>query len=452
MIIDFRNIGGGGGSGYTLPVATSSVLGGVMIGDGISVDSAGTISVTGGTGGGVEVVTSLPASGTDGQMVLLDTVIPEKHIKVYGTASSDLITTVTATGITTKTLLFKYWYYQEYVDVFVNPDNSITLESETSGTNITVAVGETDSFEFSSSYHNNTVQVEPSSTGCVFTLGSGCDKTSITTIDQNTQEIQILYTWSDFPELTADVDMTTSDKGPWCYRVKYDIIPSGSTILVSKYQFQDKWFHYVYENGGLHIYGSDSAETYTATTYTNVPQYTNYDSPVSYDDTYIYWTDDEIVFYSDATWCWRYSYNNEIFYKTGWHKDGVHRIDKNAFYKDFTFYDFDYNIIIKNANYGLNDVGFKLNPTASYSTPYYVYSKNNSTIGPFFAPTTTGQTGYVCVAGNGWAAPTWVAPETLTNGVKFWKGTQVEYDALSASTGYDSSTLYIITDSGSNVI
>lgn len=47
MIIDFNNRGGGSGSGYTLPVATQSTLGGVKIGQGIDVDSAGTISVSG---------------------------------------------------------------------------------------------------------------------------------------------------------------------------------------------------------------------------------------------------------------------------------------------------------------------------------------------------------------------------------------------------------------------
>ena len=35
----------------------------------------------------------------------------------------------------------------------------------------------------------------------------------------------------------------------------------------------------------------------------------------------------------------------------------------------------------------------------------------------------------------------------VTNGVSFWKGTQAEYDALSGTTGYDSSTLYIIAPS-----
>ena len=45
MIISFKNINGGGGGGYVLPTATANRLGGVKIGDGVNVDSAGTISV-----------------------------------------------------------------------------------------------------------------------------------------------------------------------------------------------------------------------------------------------------------------------------------------------------------------------------------------------------------------------------------------------------------------------
>jgi hypothetical protein len=48
MIIDFSNLGGGGGGGqYVLPVASQSTLGGVKIGSGVNIDSAGTISVSG---------------------------------------------------------------------------------------------------------------------------------------------------------------------------------------------------------------------------------------------------------------------------------------------------------------------------------------------------------------------------------------------------------------------
>jgi hypothetical protein len=45
MIIDFdKRNGGGGGSGYTLPVASSSVLGGIKVGQNMQIDSAGTLT------------------------------------------------------------------------------------------------------------------------------------------------------------------------------------------------------------------------------------------------------------------------------------------------------------------------------------------------------------------------------------------------------------------------
>lgn len=474
MIIDFSNINGGGGGGYVLPVASQSTLGGVKvgsgltinsggtlsadaqpigiattaqtgvvkIGEGINVDSAGTISVTGSTGGGIEVVTELPSSGTDGQTVLLETIIPEKHIKVDGTGPSDLTTTVTATGITTKTLLFKYWYYDEYVDVFVNSDNSITLESEISGTSINVAVGETDSFAFvGNGAFNNSVTVVPSSTGCVLTLTGSCDKTNVTDIDQRSEEKQVLYTWSDIPLLTADVDYTSSTGNPWCVRFKYSEIPNNTTLVVWKYTYSEDYRHLVYENGQLHSYTSSSADTYTATTYVNIAQYGFVDG-----GRYgvVYWTDDEIIVYSNGN-AVRVSINTDVLYKNGWHKEIEHKESNKAFYKDYVFYDGDFQIIIKNDSYKMYDVGFKLNPSTQYNTPFYVYSKNNSTIGPFFAPTTTGSTGQVCIAGNGWATPTWTNPENLTNGVKFWKGTLDEYEAIGEGN-YDANTLYICTD------
>lgn len=55
----------GGGSGYTLPVASASTLGGVKIGDGVNVSSDGTISVEGG-GGGINISTTDSKIGTVG--------------------------------------------------------------------------------------------------------------------------------------------------------------------------------------------------------------------------------------------------------------------------------------------------------------------------------------------------------------------------------------------------
>lgn len=44
MIIDFVNANGGGGGGYVLPIASASVLGGVKVGSGLTIDNAGRLS------------------------------------------------------------------------------------------------------------------------------------------------------------------------------------------------------------------------------------------------------------------------------------------------------------------------------------------------------------------------------------------------------------------------
>ena len=44
MIISFKNLNGGGGSGYTLPIASQSTLGGIKVGQNLSIDSGGTLS------------------------------------------------------------------------------------------------------------------------------------------------------------------------------------------------------------------------------------------------------------------------------------------------------------------------------------------------------------------------------------------------------------------------
>ena len=71
------------------------------------------------------------------------------------------------------------------------------------------------------------------------------------------------------------------------------------------------------------------------------------------------------------------------------------------------------------------------------------YGLNNSGLGPVYGPTSAGTSGQI-VKSNGSGAPSWVNLETLTGGLKFWLGTQQQYDALAPN--YDSSTLYVISD------
>lgn len=55
--------GGGGGGGYTLPTATATRLGGVKVGSGLSVESDGTLSASGGGGGTYDYSTTEFSTG-----------------------------------------------------------------------------------------------------------------------------------------------------------------------------------------------------------------------------------------------------------------------------------------------------------------------------------------------------------------------------------------------------
>ena len=64
--------GNGGGGGYTLPVATATRLGGVKIGDGLSIDASGILTVSGGTAGDSRVLKfsqTFPANPDKGDVV-----------------------------------------------------------------------------------------------------------------------------------------------------------------------------------------------------------------------------------------------------------------------------------------------------------------------------------------------------------------------------------------------
>lgn len=84
MIININGgNGGGGGGSYTLPIASASVLGGVKIGSGITIDASGAISAQGGGAGGYNVVSSLPASANNGELFFIPAHSAEVQYNVY---------------------------------------------------------------------------------------------------------------------------------------------------------------------------------------------------------------------------------------------------------------------------------------------------------------------------------------------------------------------------------
>lgn len=81
MVIDFINLnGGGGGSGYTLPIASSSVLGGIKVGSGLTINTeSGLLSAD------AQAVTTA-TTGTTGVVKIGENI----NVKTDGTISVDL--------------------------------------------------------------------------------------------------------------------------------------------------------------------------------------------------------------------------------------------------------------------------------------------------------------------------------------------------------------------------
>ena len=121
MIINFSNIGSGigGGGSYTLPVASANELGGVKIGQGISIDQDGVISAQG--GGGYNVVDSLPETGsaTEGALYYLKAYVESvnyRGISITTTASEDYVAHIYDGGGNEKSVYISgtnfHWGYQ----------------------------------------------------------------------------------------------------------------------------------------------------------------------------------------------------------------------------------------------------------------------------------------------------------------------------------------------------
>lgn len=109
LIIDGNNGGGSGGGGsggaYTLPIATSSVLGGVKVGSGLSIDSGGVLSVSGGGGGGSGTVTSVAVTGANGIGVSGSPITSSGTVALsLGAITPSSVNGVTISGSSTPTL------------------------------------------------------------------------------------------------------------------------------------------------------------------------------------------------------------------------------------------------------------------------------------------------------------------------------------------------------------
>jgi len=390
-----------------------------------------------------------PEGYEDGATVLLDELIPEKIIDITGTGNGSADCVMTAIGLTNKTRFITFNFYLTNVDVYIDQDNTLELYDSFTQASETFAVGTSgETYTMNGQPQTNVLTLYVTESGATIKFqGSTNRSNAISPIHQHSEERQVLYTWSDGDELTADIDYTTSTDAPWCVRWKYTELPKDDiTLLVCKYKYGNDYYFYRIESGRFYLHKGSTPTVWDSARY-EIPQY-QHQRVTTYgfsNYSYVYWTEDEIVIYSTENTV-RMSFAIDEFYRNGWHKETEHKIDTKAFYKNYVWYDGDFQPIIQYYDFNLYQNQLRINPTSQYQTAGYVWGPNNTTFGPIFAPATTAATAdQLCVSAQGWGAPSWKTMLALLGIKRVWRGTEDDYDAIGTGN-YDGDTLYVIVE------
>lgn len=512
MIINFSNLGGGGGS-YTLPTATSQTLGGVKIGSGVTVTSDGTISVEGSDSSVLKSVAELPSDAELGDVVSLassgesypDGITYERRTYTDGDGVRFTFPNGSLTGHTSDNPVFlgtvkannypgsayeMYAYNFEGVYEFV-----LTLDEDFDDPYCVIYMNYDDQgsypfegvvYDFIMDGQDRIVDVYPDSSMMVPSLVfEGLPEGGSLGVFQ--------YDGDNWNQIGAGGSGSTSD-----YIPEITVLPE-TPVDGAIYNYNGTLIKYVdgAGNWGEWLGHSGSNKTIEATpgngtsfTYAGV-------IPSSMDGQQMcrstYFSSNIINWYFDLQ-------NNRIVGKVN--NVDTYYVEKNgspitattSSYKQRVTWDNNkisfvciYNSIGYGAVYPLMDqycsvetnnahyelvqpasAAFDYNLSSGYSSTVFVTDDGriralgvpmissstrinnsycayvavpNQTGLPYMSvPTTTGDTGTLCVSSGGWNAPVWrTVAQAL--GVSFWTGTQDEYDALGS---YSPTTLYII--------
>lgn len=200
MVIDFINLNsGGGGSGYTLPIASSSVLGGIKVGSGLTINSqSGVLSAD------AQAVTTA-TTGTTGVVKIGENI----NVKTDGTISVDLsdyaksevlsgyVETNTLSGYVETNELENYAKKSDLNDYATNDSLSAYVQTDRVattaqtgmvkiGSGITVSADGTISAEGGSS-----VSTATTATTGVVKVGDGLDITEQGTLSTKVQSLNV---------------------------------------------------------------------------------------------------------------------------------------------------------------------------------------------------------------------------------------------------------------------
>ena len=429
MVIDFINLnGGGGGSGYTLPIASSSVLGGVKVGSGLTINTqSGVLSAEGGQGGGIEVVSQLPASGTDGQMVML--VEPQKYAYITESGSTQAINVGLhntdefsnklsyrnnyTDGDLVNDLEFVYFsYYDMELHIYQTGESDYTLEYLKDGSTVDTIImtGNTLTKDFSE-YSSNSNQMTFSKTndGLDIELASNSEFYVLAAV--NDDERQTLFVYGTSPK--PAIEYSKSRDGHFLDINWFDVkrvLADGDTM------FDVRYFGNISYSAGTIYSKTDSGLNITPSS-----------TVEERNDVYIQLDGDTLKFCMDRNkTISAFTLGNKAE-MSGWTRVGITQED----YADG---------VANNDNYGKVKVKNRVDGLYIGNDGYL---KSDVTV----ATATTGTTGVVKPSSglnidNQGTLTTQVQTENVGNHiVKIWLGTQAEFDQISTPDQY---TVYII--------
>lgn len=434
MIINLNQFGnGGGGGGYVLPIASQSTLGGVKIGSGVNIDSAGTISVNSSDPSTLKSVSALPLTAASGDVVVYD------NMEWYYSPTTGSSVNITKSG---KIIRVKYYNLPNGAK-FPFPNEDVGQTPQT-GPWITYDNGY---FYFCWEEDGQTITGETYSMNSHWVIfenllegvHSGSQTYGEMVFNFNGYDFS-LYTEGNWPNQSVGhwepLDWSSGFKPslPIATNVDCGLVRIGNGINVdsagtisagnayglnekSAYDVDDR--NFAFANSVADLGGIVNDET----------------NGFSIDMTYI-----------------PKEYQGHLF--TSYVPNGLGGqiemiLNSDGFYIKLVNSDADYQLIWEGtgSTYGEYTYG-------SGTTDECVLTYNRTKIA-VNSPNYSSFTGtcnldsipvpFFKVNNVSCKIPLINASE-LTNGVSFWKGTQAEYDAMSG-TGYDSSTLYIITPS-----
>ena len=397
-------------------IANQNDLGLVKIGEGIDLSEDGTISVSGGDNNVLKTVLELPLSADTNDVYnyiekqpIFSATVGNNEITTqsFSLSSGDRLT-LHYEGRPSTLLRYRYGSNASFTRYISYVDGNYYRCGGTLGvTETLISDGDTDvgNVVYNITQNGDLVMSSTNYISGIVLLAE---------LNKEEKYVEKLVKYTSESELTADIDEYQNVYG--YYVIEYDEVPEEIVEICSMSGNNKSLTFYLNRDVILvRNYGSEydyikHNEQYQETA--------NYNRDLHWEVT---WFGNRISFgitNVGLDYNKYYSFNNATSYdwkKNGWIRANVEHNSIEGYYTIDPIYIRDSKgRIVTTREKNFEELKLVLN--GSHTTSIYgrLPYAQSTTFG-IFAPTTTGQTGYVCVAGSGNTAPTWKNPSTLLN-------------------------------------